>query len=267
MKEEMLKTILSAAAIVGMLAFGARWVADRIAKIVDAKAEARYQLEHLKLQTLESRVESRLGVATSFEHAAHVAMLPKRIEAVERLWKSTLALASRMPRGLHTLDVVTEDEYPESREQFDDQFPKPPSLNEALDHVSLLYGTESVDELRPFVSEELWHIFSAHRAFFGRVLFLTINPQTKLKPWYKDQPALELLRAAVPAGLTLVGIGSWYSARVALDGALLAEIKRLLDGAGASARSVETMRAIEGAIRKADSPAGAAVGATAATRT
>lgn len=259
-------TILAAAGAIGissafMLGAG-RWIADRVAKLVDAKVEARQahalevlrndnQLELQKLQALETRVESRLGVATSFEHAAHVALLPKRIEAAERIWKSAMAISARMPRGLFSLDVVTEEEYPDARTRLDAQFPKPTDMQQAMDHVSLLLGTEPVEDLRPYASDELWNVFSAHRAFLGRVLFITISPHSKQRPWYRDEPTLDLLRAAVPAGLPLVGIGSWYSARTALEGALLEATKRLLDGAGASARSVEAMGEIERAIRNA----------------
>ncbi len=251
---EWVNVVLASSAFGGV----AGWVGNRLAKRLDAGVEATHaaQLERVRgdaakelqrLQALEAKIETRFADATSLENAAHVAMLPRRVDAAEKLWRSAGRTADGVLTPMGFFDVMTEAEYPDARERSEAKFPKAKNLDEGLHHVAVLLGAERVDELRPFVSEELWQHFSAQRSFFARVYLRALLPESRLIPWYNDRLATGILEAAFP-GKPRAGL---YGTRAAFDVALLSEIRRLIDGELASTRALERATAIEAAVTKA----------------
>lgn len=252
---EWVNVVLASSAFGGV----AGWVGARLAKRLDAKVDATHaaDLERLRgdaaeklqrVQTLETKIEARFAEVTSLETAAHVALLPRRVEAADKLWRIAGRTADRVLTPMGFFDVLTETEYPGARERAEAKFPKAKDWDEAWHHLAVLLGDERVEELRPFVSEELWQHFSAHRSFFGRVWLRALLPESRLIPWYKDSLAVGILEAAFP-GAPRFGL---YSARSAFDDALLVEIRRLLDGELASNRALTRAKAIEAAVTKAN---------------
>ena len=236
------------------------WLATRAGKRIDARTDARHatgletlrkehQLELQRLEALEARLEARYGVAAAVENAAHVASMPRRLAAVDQIWRAVVATSKRMPADFVFFAAVSEDEYPKARAN-SISIPIAISFEDGLTRLGGILG-EHPEDARPFVSERLWEYYEAHRFFVGRTYLSAITPATHLVPWYKDKAAVSILEAALPADDGARNTRFFSSAQAALQRLVLAEIRRLVDGELAADRAVARVAGLQEAIAKA----------------
>jgi hypothetical protein len=197
---------LGGTAVVAILL--SKWLLGRAEKEIDRRLQERHavRLEELRkqhqkelraLQDIEVRLSAQFASVMTMHSAMHNATVERRVQAVERLWQYITKLRAAFPAPLATIDFISvEHEYASLRQSkgFDEALR---AVTEEKIAQTILQRDEPAEPLRPFLPSLLWAWFYAYRAFLGRVALVAIMPQTRLLPWYRDEPSTNLLRAVL----------------------------------------------------------------------
>ncbi len=153
--------------------------------------------EH-SFNTRIERLKSDLSYNSALHLASHGAGVSaqshgakKRIEGIDRLWKSALEIVS-LSTPFAALSFMTPAEFIENRKVDASIFPFKvlTEFNEKID--------ESVIEYRPFLSLEIWKHYSILSAFSARVAFQEaefLSGRTK-ELWFENEHTLDLLSSS-----------------------------------------------------------------------
>jgi hypothetical protein len=155
-----------------------------------------------------------------------------RRQCGSRLWAAVLALRDGTPRVLYELDVVLESEYPTATRSAAFGSGVRAITEDAIARGVFLRGqAENVEELRPHLGEDLWHLFASYQAFVGRACLVTAGLYGTSGPWYRDSLALRLLGQALSPDQALrireMSLGRLAAARSSFEDSVLAEIRTL----------------------------------------
>jgi len=127
---------------------------------------------------------------------------PKRIRAIEFLWKKILLIRKMgyIPNGFYTVVIYANIPEKGSNSIFDDERVKslldPLSVDDVKD---LMIHRTDVEKYRPFLGEYLWALYSSYDFLIARVILLLIEGRDKrdaitgkinksnLIYWYQDE--------------------------------------------------------------------------------
>ena len=187
------QTVVLASGIISLLVFLGKpalraWVLKGVEHAFDRKLEA---------------FKSELSARTLRELAAHTAGASaqmigaqKRIEAVEILWHSVLAIRNRAQMPFGSLAFLTEEEYLAKASEFLD-----PLTDSVVASTDFIKDCEKsgTDALRPFLSPVLWRYYSVHRTFYARLIFLDARFLSGNRDafWTRDKGVLQILKQAM----------------------------------------------------------------------
>ena len=165
-------------------------------KLENLKSELRLSqetfLENIRADRA-GRESIRAATLANFS-AAQQAAYKRRIEAVEVLWKAVLQSRTVTPEMayIYTVDAIG----------YKEEFFGPNLKNplKSIDYVKAIGSSQSnsdqVTEVRPFIGEELYSLFSVFSAILGRSLSITCHSyqQGKLQLWFEEHETIELLK-------------------------------------------------------------------------
>ena len=210
-----------------------------------------------------SEIEALRQGALSNIPARQAALQKRRIEAVEQLWASAASLGTtRILAGyLSALNVKAMTEAVKRQER----------AAELLDLVAAGFDQKSIDyasatKARPFVSPMAWAIYSAMQAVAGHTMIRWHAMKNGMESTglMDEAKVKELIKVALPPYSSYLethgGVVFHYTLE-ALEAQLLAELKRMLDGAEEDLASVERAALIvrqSGEVMKANAASAAA---------
>ena len=165
-------------------------------KLENLKSELRLSqetfLENMRADRA-NRESIRAATLANFSVAQQTAY-KRRIEAVDVLWKAVLQSRTATPEMayIYLVDVIG------YKEEFFGSNLKDPL--KSIDYVKAFKSSQSnfdqVEKERPFISEELYSLFSVFRAILVRSLTTTCHSyqQGKLQLWFREHGTIELLK-------------------------------------------------------------------------
>ena len=177
------------------------WVIKAISYQYDTKLENLKSELRLSQETFLENIRAdragresiRAATLANFS-AAQQAAYKRRIEAVEVLWKAVLQSRTVTPEMayIYTVDAIG----------YKEEFFGPNLKNplKSIDYVKAIGSSQSnsdqVTEVRPFIGEELYSLFSVFSAILGRSLSITCHSyqQGKLQLWFEEHETIELLK-------------------------------------------------------------------------
>ena len=134
------------------------------------------------------------SVFSSFSNGQHAAM-NRKLDGIERLWGTFLKLKNNRPEILFMNDLLTEQEFEIYLKRNDR-----PSFqsNDTIEQVKKCVPNDD-EELRPFLDEYTWLLYTAYKTVFFRSIFLILNSQAGEPSalWYKDENILKLLKSVL----------------------------------------------------------------------
>lgn len=243
------------------------WVTERLKASI--RNEYALQLEAYKAELLaqqqtaleqlradNARSEATRSVATASFVSSHLAAHERRLAGIDRLWNSVVRLRSNSAGLVEILDATIEPEYASILEK--------PGVRDRLSRLSLdalapllADVSHDVEQVRPFLSEYVYSLFSAYHTVTGRVEWLAIRDRDKglMTPWYRDDSIRQILQAVLTSSemeyfdRLVVGKLSWM--RYVMETKMLAEVGTIISGEAASAATLDRTRRIAEATQVA----------------
>lgn len=230
---------------------GRNLIATRLTKSVEHEFNTKLETIRTQLRESEERLKAELRAkeaeisalrsgALSALASRQAAIDKRRLEAVDQLWSSVIALGPARSLAA-TLSVV----------KFETAAPlaqKDPKARRLFEMIGGNFDIKSLDstgaaKARPFVSPMVWAIFAAmqavamHSVMRWHVLKGGLGPED-----YADQAAInKLIKAALPHYAEYIdkyGASVYYHVLEALDTQLIAEIQKMLSGAETDKASI-----------------------------
>lgn len=154
------------------------------------------QAEQLKAE-IEKEADN-IRFATSTIGESQKITIKRKMEGIDALWSAVLACRKNIPPVMGFLDILTEEEYLESRNH--PQF-KRLAGKLSIESLTDMFFDErgSFERYRPYVGEYLWATFSIYQSLILRISFLISMVETdpdKLR-WFKDGGVRQLLKASL----------------------------------------------------------------------
>lgn len=248
-------TLISLAVLASLIA-GRKWIESKIEKSVQHQFDTKLEATKSDLRAKEAQLSALLDTVLSGTAQRQALLDKRRIEAVERIWAATNQMAPFLTVSAvmaHiNFDVAAKESpgRPNARQLFN--MIAPPSLVENLKQDR---ATPAINE-QPFVSPLAWAYFSAYQSIiFGayidaRMLAEGVEDAGK---FLRRGHARELLKATLPhqAGFIENNDPSAYHYLLKeLQGLLLIELKKILDGQEADRAAVDRAKQITSVIGK-----------------
>lgn len=162
----------------------------------ELKIKADSQIEMFKATI--GREADKIRFATSAVGEGNKAVVARKLDAVEALWKGALSARQNVPLVMGFIDILSVEDYMSMADNPD--FKK--LVGElSKEKISEMYrdNSGSIERFRPYVGEYLWAIFSANQAFVTRVVLLMqmgAKDPDKLN-WHLDGGIRQLLVAVL----------------------------------------------------------------------
>ena len=203
-------------------------------KLEEQKADQRRSEEHLKsdLRAKESQIVALQSGALIAMASRQQAVDKRRLEAVDQLWASVLALGPA--RAVATMMVVIKFEAaaketernPEARELFK-------AMSAGMDPKNL--DTSSAQKARPFLSPVVWATFSAYTAvcMHAAMRMMMLRSGMGAKDYMDSDSIKKLIVAALPHYKEYIdehGPSVYNHVLDALESKLLQDIQAMLKG-------------------------------------
>lgn len=188
--EELLKTVgFSSAIVIVLIGFvifvGKRFIISKVSKGVEHSFNQK--LETLKADLMYKSSTQLAAHGAGISAQAHGAK--RRIEALEKLWQSALRIASNTPFG--ELSFLTSSEALEILNKNTDISDERVAGAAFLDDHD-----DDIEQLRPFLSQEIWRLYSFLKSFTGRLAYLYAKwgNGNEEALWHKDKAILNMLK-------------------------------------------------------------------------
>lgn len=207
-------TIISSAGVSTLLAaavvwLARSWIGERLRssikheydlKLSALNAELRLQgdMHAAMLRASIEKEAEKLRFATTSLGEAQKAAIERKLYGVDVLWQGVLAARENVPPIMGFIDILTVDEYQNSRNH-----PTFKALTGDLSQEKIMklakdaYG--SLERVRPYVGEYLWALFATYQALTIRVVFLIHlgrDDAAKLN-WHQDSGIRQLLSSSL----------------------------------------------------------------------
>jgi hypothetical protein len=219
------------------------WLSTRLKASIQHEYDRKLEAFKTELKTEQEmailNIKTAVAREAAFHAAAHAsfaegqkASMERKLNAVDRLWGSVVQLRSGLPPVLALMDVMTVEEYKETKDH-----PNFQALTTDLTPEKLATLTpKSVEDARPYVGEYLWAVFFSYQSILIRILFLLHLGRTDAEKieWHKDTGTRNLIQAVLlPAELqtfdqTQFGKVSWLQQR--LEAKILAAAQKVISG-------------------------------------
>ncbi|WP_428562196.1 MAG: hypothetical protein ACP59X_20770 [Solidesulfovibrio sp. DCME] len=257
-----LSSVASSVVLAGIILFIVKhWYMVRLKEGV--KFEYDKKIEKIKAELSASNLKlveyykSELASYSSVLGAAHKAvgesslvLQQKRLCGVEVLWKAMLTVRNNTPVVLMFVDTMPESDFEKIfRHDFS-------GFDTSIDarYVVAMCGVGSVvvEEVRPFVGDYLWHLYSCYLTLHLAAvsLYTTGKGRGVLSPWYRDAGCLQIMSAIVDekekVTFDSLEIGHLTWVRTVIENKFLKSADRILSGKELGDFTVqESLRATE----------------------
>ncbi len=235
---ELLSTAALSSALIAALVWLARtWIFERLSRSI------RHEYDR-NIEAYKSAVSSVVAAAAEGQRAS----IEKRLQAFDRLWKALLAIRDKTGPALLYIDITTIDEYESGQTG-----PSLSGILKKLDdrEIQGMDVDKTIEEVRPYVGEIVWSLFTVYRAFCIRIIFLAQQDFTKTsanKHWTKDAGIRSLLETVLSRedfrkveGRTISKVDF---VRNAIEGKVLDAWRSLLSGRDYGKEALEHAREI-----------------------
>ena len=174
----------------------------------------------------------------------------RRLIAVDKIWRETIRLRRECPTAVGLLDIYPPDRY---------DVAKIPGIRRLADDMDLpsiverLQDTE-VENIRPFIGEACYSLYSCYYALTGRIAYLLSEdiPKGKVRPWYKDGRTRELLSEVLTKQeimkLDSLTQGQLKWTRNLLEQKILERTSQIISGNTSAEEGIEQARNIQRSI-------------------
>jgi hypothetical protein len=249
---------------------GRHWIAARVSKGIQHhfdreietlrtelhKAEEEHRSE---LRSREAEIAALRSTVLAGSAGRQALVDKRRLEAVERVWKAVNDLAASLKSLSQTMAILN---YAAVAKEVND-----PKMQQFLSVIGSTAPTDfqnlknvARDE-QPFVSESAWAYFHAYRS----ILYMNLARFQVLKnaavmdrddpeKYFSKESLQKILIAALPHQKEFItgnDMGAYHYLLDELEASLLAELRRILDGAESDQMLAERARAIMEAVKEA----------------
>jgi hypothetical protein len=237
----------------GLLTLALReWISTRIKSSIQNDYDRKLETHKAQLKSEQElailNIKMALAREAAFHAAAHAsfaegqkATIERKLSSADRLWSSVVQFKAGLPQALTVIDVMTVDEYSAIKDH-----PSFQQLAGGLSKDKLEKLTPAgIEEIRPYVGEYTWALFSCYQALLIRIslLFELARSDPQKIEWHKDGGNRNLLKAVLtPTELeefdgTVFGKISWLQRR--LESKLLAAAQKVICGEAFGTESLE----------------------------
>jgi hypothetical protein len=212
-------------------------------KLESVRSQMRDSEERLKaeLRTKETEISALRSGALTALASRHVAIDKRRLEAVDQLWQSVIALGTA--RGIAALMSTVSFEKAAPLTERD------PKAREVFEMMGTGFDFKNIDltgasKARPFLSPMVWATFSALQAvvMHSVMQWHILKGGLGNKDFISNDAISNLIKAALPHYSDYIdkhGSSAYFYLLEALDTQLLKEIQQMLSGVEADINSVE----------------------------
>ncbi|MCE2688084.1 MAG: hypothetical protein LW595_06040 [Rickettsiales bacterium] len=157
------------------------WFKTRM-KAIDNKYSEK--IEILK-SGLSKEITHQAAVYSSFSEAQKAAM-ERKLLAIDKLWQTLIEFRENLPPTLYIMDILLEEEYQNIL------------LNNParIINENFIKNFKNIDDVRPYIGELMWYLFSSYRTIFLRISFLIKSAQggdyDKIH-WKKDSALISVI--------------------------------------------------------------------------
>jgi hypothetical protein len=220
---------------------------DRNLETYKATLKQEQEFAILDIKTAVAREAAFHATAQASFAEGQKASMERKLNALDRLWRSVLDLRNNLPAVLGFMDFLTVDEYQGARDH--------PTFRELTKDLSPdkmpALTPQDIEEARPYTGEYLWTIYYCYRAILLRILFLLHLGRTDAEKmnWHTDGGTRQLIEAV----LTPAEVAQFDQARFAkvawikqrLEAKILAAAQKVISGESFGADSLEQAKQIQ----------------------
>ena len=234
------------------------WISTRLKASIQHEYDRKLETYKTQLMTQQDLaildIKTALAREAALYSAAHAsfvegqkASMERKLNAVDNLWRSTTQFRASLPPAVAVLDVMTVDQYSGTKDN-----PQFKTLAGELSPEELATLVPMpIEEVRPYVGEYMWAVFSCYRTILVRRLVLLGPGWTDAEKieWYKDTGTRQVIAAVLTAteltefDNTEYGKISWLQRR--LESKLLAGAQKIISGESFGANSLEQATRIQ----------------------
>lgn len=241
--------------------FGRKWIAQYLVSAVQhsfnkeleelrAQLKAGEELFKAELKAKEAEISALRSGALSALESRQIALDKRRIQAVDEIWESMIALGPA--RSILASTSVLNLNYVSSKIQTD------PKLGVFLDGIGAGFEIKNInhpsaERAKPFVTTTVWAAFSAIRLILGigAMQLMAARGGLKLEGMVSVKGVKEMLSVALPEHATKVSQhpddnANFHEFIDLLDAQLLTEVTKMLSGVESDESSVRNaMKIVE----------------------
>lgn len=209
------------------------------------------------LRTNEQQLRSLTETALSLRSTRQAALDARRLQAVEKLWTAKIA-TDRMRMAAQALSHLNLEEVLKAAKT---EHSKTQQFGEALVSFAGLDPAKAVQEAsaqseRPFLSSEVWQIFSAYQGvMIHSVIIINAIASGTTQLLKKDDTLKPLMLLVLPEYTSYIeqfGFSGYYNLLDVLEQKLLNSIAEILDGNTVDEVTLKRSAAIISAARELD---------------
>jgi hypothetical protein len=139
------------------------WLKTRL-KAIDHKYSEK--IEIIK-SGLSKEITHQAAVYSSFSEAQKAAM-ERKLLAIDKLWQTLIDFRENLPMTLNVIDILLEEEYEKIL------LKNNPTYMINQNYIKIF---KNIDDVRPYIGELMWFLFSSYRTVFIRISFLIKSAQ------------------------------------------------------------------------------------------
>lgn len=220
---------------------------DQKLESLKAQLKAQNDVALVELRAALERQASLLAAAHASFAEGQKAAMERKLQAVDGLWKRVLHLRSGLPPILGFIDVLTVDEYKTIK---DHKTFRTLSEGWSMERVTQLIDKD-VEQVRPYVGEYAWAVFTSYQAVMLRIVFLLNlgrDDAAKLE-WYKDGGTRQLVETVLTPSeveefdAAKFGKITWLQRR--FESKILSASRKLISGEEFGSEALEQARLIQ----------------------
>ncbi len=180
-------------------------------------------------------------------------LLEKRIEASQIFWTNFIQMKSTIPNVIHlSYQILLDEELTvENLDKTKSQLGKGILAISEINFInSLTSYSETITNVRPFLSDKLWLIMYAYQGFIGRTVNLLLEGyrNNKIIPWKLDQGISQIVKSVLTTKemdyIINMKINAYDSMLQLLENKAIDEIKRLTSSEELANDSLQLLKQI-----------------------
>lgn len=216
--------------------------------ISEWKTKNQAEIERLKGQLQNDRIA--INTALESLSLGQERAQERRLDAVEDLWDAILKIREHAQPAINFYELLYPEEYDKALDN-----PKIMSIVSDVDEEYVTDGFAHGDDLermRPYLGENLWHLFVMYRAVLGRMtLFIAEGKREgQIQNWREDDLILSYLEKALDEdNLDRATEQNSRATRVLIDsleGKVIEEMSLVISGRRSSRESYKTAQKLRG---------------------